>query len=173
MINFEEYNNQTTNEAFAVVGKENIYPAKLAVVRMSKQNPKFLEEGQTPKDQISFVFDVINENGESVHVATKPCTVSFTDKSNLPKIWANAFDLRSGKDLSDNLYKDGKLQALPVTVYVAVTRKDDKVFNEITKVVSLEKKSDQKATDIREYDLKVYGQPCEQYDLATGYTDLN
>lgn len=168
-MNFEKFENKATNEAWATITKEKIYNGRLMAVRISKENPKFIDDGHEPRDLISFVFDVINDAGESVHVSTKPSTVSFTDKSKLPQVWANAFELKSASDIAKNLYKDGKLQPIPVSVYVSVVKKEDKVYNDVTKVVELLDKSEQKPSPATSWDLKVYGQDANEYDLAEGY----
>lgn len=167
MIKFEQYNNTATNEAWANITEDGVYNARLFAIRVSKQNEKFIDEGATPKDQISFVFDVLNEQNQSVHVATKPCTISFTDKSTLPKIWEKVTKLTSGADMSKLFYEENGLGDT-FKVMIEVTQKDDKIYNTVTKVTA-KTKAEIPVCPVTDYDLRVYGQPCEEYDLAEGY----
>lgn len=173
MINYEKYNTQTTLDAFAVIDQESIYQAQLMLVRVSKQNERFVDEGKEPKNLISFVFNVKNSKGKSVHVSTKPTTISFTDKSNLPKIWQNVFELKEAKDLSNVLYENGKLKDISCNVYVTVTKKEDKLYNEVSKVVGLIDKfkfADEKI--YTDWDLRVYGDPCVEFDAQEEYREI-
>lgn len=85
MINYNELYTQKTNEAFDNIEKAGIYKGRLIAVKISKQSPQFVEEDKEPKKLISFLWDCKNKAGKSVHVSTKPCTISFTEKSTLPK----------------------------------------------------------------------------------------
>lgn len=166
MINFDKFGNNSV-ESFGVIKDEDYYDGRLCIVRISKQDKKFVEDGKEPRDLISFVFDVVNKEGVHCHIPTKASSPTFGDQSNLPKLFAKVAKLTSGKDLSKFLYDNGGLGSV-YRVSVEVTEKDGQIFNRIDKISG---PSDAKidASPINEWDLKIYGTPCEEYDLAEGY----
>lgn len=168
MIEFEKYNNKTT-DAFAVIEEDGVYAGRLYCIKLSKQNEKFVEAGQEPRDQITFMFDIVNENGDNVHVATKAMGISFTDRSNLPKFFEKIAKIESGSDMSKLLYADKGLGKV-FKVMVSVDKKDDKIYNTVTKITGVSNKEIE-PTPLTEWDLRVYGQPCIEFDLAEGYKE--
>lgn len=169
MINFEKYNNVNDNGDFAVVKEEGSYHARLMMVRLSKQD-KFIEEGKEPKDQISFLFDVINENGQSCHIATRPTGITFTDRSNLPKILNKLGQPTNGKELQELLYnKDKTLKDIYCKVYVDVQEKENGIFNNVTKIIAVEEPTDQPVSNIVEWDYKVFGKDIIMGDINPAY----
>ena len=169
MINFEKYNNANDNGDFAVVKEEGSYHARLMMVRLSKQD-KYIEEGKEPKDQISFLFDVINENGQSCHIATRPTGITFTDRSNLPKILNKLGQPTNGKELQELLYtKDKKLKDIYCKVYVDVQEKENGIFNNVTKNIAVEEPTDQPVSKIVEWDYKVFGKEIVAGDINPAY----
>ena len=169
MINFEKYNNANNNGDFAMVNEEGSYHARLMMVRLSKQD-KYIEEGKEPKDMISFLFDVINENGQSCHIATRPTGITFTDRSNLPKILNKLGQPSNGKELQELLYtKDNKLKDIYCKVYVDVQEKENGIFNNVTKIIAVEEPTDQPVSKIVDWDYKVFGKEIEMGDINPAY----
>jgi hypothetical protein len=169
MINFEKYYNANDNGDFAVINEEGSYHARLMMVRISKQD-KYIEEGKEPRDQISFLFDVLNEKGLSCHVATRPTSITFTDRSNLPKILNKLGQPTCGKELQELLYtKDGELKDIYCKVYVDVQEKENGIFNNVTKIISVEEPTDQPVSKIVDWDLKVFGKDIEAGDVNPAY----
>jgi len=174
MIKFEE---RGTNEAFAQITKAGAYNGRLIMLRKSMQDEKYAKDVDgnptKPKELISFVFDVVNNEGQHVHVSTRPCTFSFTDKSKLPEMWANIRPLTSPKDFAEMMYdKDGKLMDFFGLLQIRVDVKDDgKVFNSVTSIIQESDKQDIEVSELSDYDLRVYGKPCIEYELTKGYAD--
>lgn len=173
MITFKTSN---TNDAFAVISKAGAYNGRLIALRKSLQDERYAKDSKDnpvePKELISFVFDIINKEGLHCHVATKPSTFSFTDKSNLPLIWSNVVSLGNAEDFNNFFYdKDGKLMDFFGLLNVTVTEKDGKIFNTVKSVVQESDKVDIETSELSDYDLKVYGKPCIEYELAKGYAD--
>lgn len=167
MLDLKKYDVNSNVEGFYFIKEEGYYSGRLCAVRISKQDKQFVEEGKQPRDQISFVFDIINEDGNHVHVQTKPSSITFGERSNIPKLWAKVKELKNGSDLSNFLYKEGGLGKV-FKVNVEVTEKDDQVFNTVTKV-SGESAMEIEPSKLTSWDLKVFGKDCEEYDLAEGY----
>lgn len=172
MIKFEE---NTTNEAFAQITKAGAYNGRLIMLRKSLQDEKFAKDNKDgkPKELVSFVFDVINSEGQHVHVATRPCTFSFTDKSKLPELWANVYAFSNRKEFYSMLYdKDGNLMDFFGLLQISVEAKDDgKIYNSVKSIIQESDKTDIGTSELSDYDLRVYGTPCLEYDLAKGYLD--
>lgn len=164
----ELYNkaDEKTNEAWANITSDGTYDGRLAAAIISEQNPEYVPEGEEPKRLISYIFDLLNENGESVHVSTKPCTISFTEKSNLPKIWK----VKSGKELAALLNDDkGALKDIYVKCLVEVRETEKGIFPTVTKVSKILNKSEQPATRLSDWDLRVYGRDPLAYELTPDY----
>lgn len=173
MITFKK---PTTNDAFAVISKAGAYKGRLIALRKSLQDEKYAKDKDNnpvePKELVSFVFDIINKEGLHCHVATKPSTFSFTDKSNLPAVWSNVVTLGSDDDFNDFFYdKDGKLKDFFGLLNVSAVDKEGKVYNTVTSVVQELDEKDLETSELSDYDLKVYGKPCIEYELAKGYAD--
>lgn len=168
MINFSEYKN-TTTDAFATIQEDGVYSGRLFAMKLSKQDKKFVEDGKEPKDLISFMFDIINEEGNHVHVSTKPTGISFTDRSNLPKLFEKVTKLESGDDMNKFFY-DEKALGRVFKVMVEVKNVDDKYFATVTKVTG-KSAAEIEPSSMTAWDLNVYGTPCIQYDLAEGYKE--
>lgn len=174
MVKFKDTNSSNT---FTFISKPGVYKAKLIALRQSLQDDKFAidKEGNPtePKELISFVWDVATNDGTQCHVDTKPCMVSFSEKSKLPEMWGNVVELSDMSDYYDFFYdKNDKLKSVNAQVMVKVQEKDGKVYNKVSEVVSLEDSVDIKPTPITEYDLRVYGKPCQDYDLTAEYDNL-
>ena len=140
MIEFNKIQESSNSKEFEVIPKKGTYKSNLAVIRLSKQDDKFVDLGQEPKTQVSFVFDVIDKDGNNVSVPTKTFGFSFTYKSNLPKFWAPAVTMSNGNDMAKYFYGDKQDEANHVIlrgyeVLVNVIQKDDKIFNEITEII--------------------------------------
>lgn len=160
---------EKTNEAWANIDSDGTYNGRLAATIISEQNASYVPEGETPKQLISYVFDLLNEKGESVHVHTKPCTISFTDKSRLPQIWK----VKNGEELSALLCDaEGKAKDVYVKCLVEVKETDKGIFPTVTKVSKIIDKTDQPATKLSDWDLKVYGKEAISYELTPEYEKL-
>ena len=161
MINYNELYTQKTNEAFDNIEKSGMYKGRLIAVKISKQSPQFVEEGKEPKNLVSFLWDCKNKAGKSVHVSTKPCTISFTDKSTLPKIWENVAK-------ADSL--DNNLNDIFATLDIKVDVKENGTFPTVTKVLELEEPiKDFGITKVTDYDRKVYGVEAIDIDINPVY----
>lgn len=171
MVEFKE---STNNQEFSFISKPGVYRARLAALRKSLQDEKFAKDKDgnptEPKELVSFVFDVQNKDGTNVHVHSKPCTCTFGDKSKLPTFFENVKCLSNMDDFKSLLWDENKnLKEFFCDVMVKVTTKDEKVFNEVTQIVEETGDNGVKATDLTDWDLKVYGKPCTEYDLAPSY----
>ena len=171
MINYNELYTQKTNDAFANIEKAGIYKGRLMAVKISKQPEQFVEEGKTPKNLVSFLWDCKNKAGESVHVSTKPCGISFTDKSNLPKIWENVGAVDSLDNYLKIVYdKHNNVKDIFATLDVKVDVKENGVFPTVTKVLELEEPiKDFGVTEVTDYDKKVYGVEAIDIDFNPVY----
>lgn len=168
MIEFNKYKNNTT-EAFTVIESSDTYPARLFAIKLSKQDPKFVDDGKDPKDQISFMFDVLDDNKNHVHVSTKPMSIAFSDKAGLPKLFEGVTELKTGDDMTKFFYDDKGLGAT-FKVMVSVKKVEDKIYNTVTSVIKRINDTIEPST-VTAWDLNVYGKACEQFDLAEGYNE--
>lgn len=171
MINYNELYKQKTNDAFDNIEKSGIYKGRLIAVKISKQSPQFVEEGKEPKNLVSFLWDCKNKAGKSVHVSTKPCTISFTDKSTLPKIWENVGAADSLDNYLKIVYdKNNNVKDIFAKLDIRVDVKDNGNFATVTKVSELEEPiKDFGVTKITDYDRKVYGVEAIDIDLNPVY----
>lgn len=171
MINYKDLYTQTTNEAFANIEKAGIYKGRLMAVRISKQAEQFVEEGKEPRNQVSFLWDCKNKAGQSVHVSTKPCGISFTDKSNLPKIWENVGNVNSLENYLKIVYdKNNNVKDIFATLDIKVVEKENGIYPTVTKVLELEEPiKDFGVTALTDYDKKVYGVEAIDIDLNPVY----
>ena len=171
-INFDKYTNSNNNGDFAVIEETGTYHARLVMVRMNKMDPKFLKDDEEPRDQISFLFDVLNNQGLSCHVATKPCTITFTDRSKLPGILGKLGQPTSGKELKELLYtKDGKLKDIYCKVTVEATERPagDGYYNRVMKITAVEEPTGQPVSKLDDWDFKTFGKEVELYDVNPAY----
>ena len=171
MINYNELYTQKTNEAFENIEKAGIYKGRLIAVKISKQSPQFVEEGKEPKNLVSFLWDCKNKAGKSVHVSTKPCTISFTEKSTLPKIWENVGQADSLENYLKIVYdKNNNVNDIFATLDIKVDVKENGTFPTVTKVLELEEPiKDFGVTKITDYDRKVYGVEAIDIDINPVY----
>ena len=171
MINYNELYTQKTNEAFENIEKAGIYKGRLIAVKISKQSPQFVEEGKEPKNLVSFLWDCKNKAGKSVHVSTKPCTISFTEKSTLPKIWENVGQADSLEKYLKIVYdKNNNVNDIFATLDIKVDVKENGTFPTVTKVLELEEPiKDFGITKITDYDRKVYGVEAIDMDINPVY----
>ena len=171
MINYNELYTQKTNEAFENIEKAGIYKGRLIAVKISKQSPQFVEEGKQPKNLVSFLWDCKNKAGKSVHVSTKPCTISFTEKSTLPKIWENVGQADSLENYLKIVYdKNNNVNDIFATLDIKVDVKENGTFPTVTKVLELEEPiKDFGITKITDYDRKVYGVEAIDIDINPIY----
>lgn len=171
MINYNELYTQKTNEAFENIEKAGIYKGRLIAVKISKQSPQFVEEGHEPKNLVSFLWDCKNKAGKSVHVSTKPCTISFTEKSTLPKIWENVGQADSLEKYLKIVYdKNNNVNDIFATLDIKVDVKENGTFPTVTKVLELEEPiKDFGVTKITDYDRKVYGVEAVDIDINPVY----
>lgn len=171
MINYNELYTQKTNEAFENIEKAGIYKGRLIAVKISKQSPQFVEEGKEPKNLVSFLWDCKNKAGKSVHVSTKPCTISFTEKSTLPKIWENVGQADSLEKYLKIVYdKNNNVNDIFATLDIKVDVKENGTFPTVTKVLELEEPiKDFGITKITDYDRKVYGVEAIDIDINPVY----
>lgn len=171
MINYNELYTQKTNDAFDNIEKAGIYKGRLIAVKISKQSQQFVEEGKEPKNLVSFLWDCKNKAGKSVHVSTKPCTISFTDKSTLPKIWENVGAADSLDNYLKIVYdKNNNVKDIFATLDIKVDVKDNGSFATVTKVLELEEPiKDFGITKVTDYDRKVYGVEAIDIDINPVY----
>lgn len=171
MINYNEIYTQKTNDAFDNIEKAGIYKGRLIAVKICKQSQQFVEEGKEPKNLISFLWDCKNKAGKSVHVSTKPCTISFTDKSTLPKIWENVGTADSLDNYLKIVYdKNNNVKDIFATLDIKVDVKDNGSFATVTKVLELEEPiKDFGVTKVTDYDRKVYGVEAINIDINPVY----
>lgn len=169
MIKYNEMYSENNNEAFATIEKPGVYHGRLIGIRISEQDPKFVEEGKEPKKQVSFLWDVLNKEKLSCHTATKPCTISFTDRSKLPIIFENVSKLTKLDDYLKLLYNGSAVKDIYASLLIKVTEKDGKFFSEVEKVVEFEDTTAQKTSTVTEWDKKVYGKECIDIDFNPKY----
>lgn len=172
MINYNELYTQKTNDAFDNIEKAGIYKGRLIAVKISKQSQQFVEEGKEPKNLVSFLWDCKNKAGKSVHVSTKPCTISFTDKSTLPKIWENVGAADSLDNYLKIVYdKNNNVKDIFATLDIKVDVKENGSFATVTKVLELEEPiKDFGITKVTDYDRKVYGVEAIDIDINPIYS---
>lgn len=168
-INYQEIYGNKTNDSFAVIEKPGIYNGRLIAVRIVEQDEKFVDEGKEPKKLISFLWDVLNKSGQSCHVYTKPCTISFTDKSNLPQLFKNVKKLKKLDDYLDLIYEDGNVKDIYASLSVEVTDKDGKFYTDIDKVIEFTDPTNQAVSKITDWDKKIYGKECLSIDYNPKY----
>lgn len=171
MINYNELYTQKTNDAFDNIEKAGIYKGRLIAVKISKQSQQFVEEGKEPKNLVSFLWDCKNKAGKSVHVSTKPCTISFTDKSTLPKIWENVGAADSLDNYLKIVYdKNNNVKDIFATLDIKVDVKENGSFATVTKVLELDEPiKDFGITKVTDYDKKVYGVEAIDIDINPVY----
>ena len=171
MINYNELYTQKTNAAFDNIEKAGVYKGRLIAVKISKQSSQFVEEGKEPKNLVSFLWDCKNKAGKSVHVSTKPCTISFTEKSTLPKIWENVGQADSLENYLKIVYdKNNYVKDIFATLDIKVDVKENGTFPTVTKVLELEEPiKDFGVTKITDYDRKVYGVEAIDIDINPVY----
>lgn len=171
MINYNELYTQKTNDAFDNIEKAGIYKGRLIAVKISKQSQQFVEEGKEPKNLVSFLWDCKNKAGKSVHVSTKPCTISFTEKSTLPKIWENVGQADSLENYLKIVYdKNNNVNDIFATLDIKVDVKENGTFPTVTKVLELEEPiKDFGITKVTDYDRKVYGVEAIDIDINPVY----
>lgn len=173
MINYNEIYTQKTNDAFDNIEKTGLYKGRLMMVRISKQSEQYVEKGKDPKTLVSFVWDCKNKAGKSVHVSTKPCTLSFTDKSNLPEIWSAAGKIGSLDEYLKLIYnKSGEVKDIFATLNIEVVEKDNGNFATVKSIAEVEEPiKNFGVTKVTEYDMKVYGKPAESIDYNPMYVE--
>lgn len=164
-----EFKNNTSSNTFTFITKPGVYKAKLIAVRQSLQDDKYIEEGKEPKELISFVWDVVANDGTQCHVDTKPCMISFSDGTKFAEMWGNVVSLKNMDDYYKFFYENEKLKSISAQVMVKVQEKEGKVYNKVSEVISLEDSVDIKPSKVTEYDFRVYGKDCKAYDLAPEY----
>ena len=171
MINYNELYTQKTNAAFDNIEKAGVYKGRLIAVKISKQSSQFVEEGHEPKNLVSFLWDCKNKAGKSVHVSTKPCTISFTEKSTLPKIWENVGQADSLENYLKIVYDDNNnVKDIFAKLDIKVDVKETGTFPTVTKVSELEEPiKDFGVTKITDYDRKVYGVEAIDMDINPVY----
>jgi len=157
-----EADNKTT-DAFANITEAGIYKGHL----MAFARAETTYNGETSK-KVFFTFDLLNSDGVAVHVKTKPCSLSFTDKSNLPKIW----NVKNGAELSEKIYdSEHNLKGLAVECMVDVDIRENGAFPRVVKVTKILESTDFGDTTVHSYDLSIYGTKAQEYDIAQGYTE--
>lgn len=161
---------------FKVIEKAGVYKARLAVLRTSWQDEKFAKKADgtpaDPKQLISFVWDVKDKNGEQIHVTTKASTISFNEKSNLTTLFKNVKTFKNQEDFEKFIYdKDDNLVELfaDVIVKVETNKTSGKVYNTVSEIVEITEDNGVKPSELTDWDLKVYGQECDQFILAGAY----
>lgn len=171
MINYNEMYTQKTNDAFANIEKAGIYKGRLIAVKITEQDPKYVDPGKDPKKLICFLWDVLNKDGNHVHVSTKPCTISFTDKSTLPFIWGNVEKITSLDTYLKTVYdKNNKVKDIFALLDIKVDEKENGFYPTVTKVSQLEDPINNfEVTAITDYDKKVYGKPVIDMDINPVY----
>ena len=172
---YDNANAAGNGEDFENIVEDGMYEGRLAAQVISLQDDKYRETNEDgtlkpARELVSFVFDLINENGKSVKVRTKPCSFSFGDKANLPKIW----NVTTPQELKSLLVHDGEfLNDVYVKCMVEVTHKDNGDFPMVKKVSKILEKSAQPATTLSDYDKKVYGKVPEAIYYTVEYGKLN
>ena len=158
----EIFENAKSQKQFVNEALDNgVYTGKLCMVRISKQSPRFVKEGEKPKDMISFVFDV-----EDKMIGTKAFGLSWTDKSSLPKF----FKMAKAKNLAEfDAWLDKKLAADDGTFELVIGR-NDAGYNTIDMVTSEKKTTEIKVCKIPKFFKKVFGEECVEYAVADGYS---
>lgn len=159
--------NSTASNDFANISEDGMYLGRLAGQIMLKQSKEFTKEGEEPKELVTFIFDLINDNGESVHVRTKPSSFSFGEKAKLPGLW----NVKSAKELQELIVDTDKdcLKDVFVKCMVEVDHKENGDFPRVTKVSKIMATTDQTATALNKWDLKPYGQEPTDVFLTPDY----
>lgn len=155
-----------TTDAFANITEDGTYNGRLAAMLFTKQDEKYAADKDNPKELVTFVFDLLNEKGESVHVKTKACTLSFTDKSKLPKIWG----IKTPEELKAlTVNEDGSLKDLFVKCKVDVDVTEKGYFPVVDKVKQIVPATDQKPTKLTDWDKKVFGKVPYAESITADY----
>ena len=168
-----EFSGNTSNETGLVfIDEDGYYEAQLMALRHVKEDEKFAKDDdgnpREPRDQYSFLFDIKVGDFHS-HVATKPMTMTFSDKSIMPKFWEKAFEIKSAEDFVDKLYDGETLKAIPCKVNVVTTKKGDKTYARVEAVSKLLDKGFE-GSKANIYDVKVFGKDAIETDFAKGYS---
>ena len=169
-----EFNNgNVSNETGLIfISEDGYFDAQLMALRHVKEDEKFAKDDdgnpREPRDQYSFLFDV--KVGElRSHVATKPMTMTFSDKSIMPKFWEKAFTMKNADDFVENLYDGDILKPIACKVNIVTTKKGDKTYARVEAVSKL-LDAGFEGSKANEYDTKVFGKEAIETDFAKGYT---
>lgn len=171
-----EFTGNTSNETgLLFIDEDGYYEAQLMALRHTKEDEKFAKDDdgnpREPRDQYSFLFDV--KVGElRSHVATKPMTMTFSDKSIMPKFWEKAFTMKNADDFVENLYDGDILKPIACKVNIVTTKKGDKTYARVEAVSKL-LDAGFEGSKANEYDTKVFGKEAIETDFAKGYTLAN
>lgn len=171
-----EFTGNTSNETGLIfIDEDGYYEAQLMAIRHVKEDEKFAKDDdgnpREPRDQYSFLFDV--KVGElRSHVATKPMTMTFSDKSLMPKFWEKAFTMKNAEDFVEKLYDGDTLKPVACKVNIVTTKKGDKTYARVEAVSKL-LDSGFKGSAANVFDTKVFGKDAIEVDFAKGYTLAN
>lgn len=167
---------ESKGSEFKVIEKPGVYKARLAILRTSWQDEKFAKKPDgtptDPKQLISFVWDVKDKNGDQIHVTTKASSISFNEKSNLTALFKNVKTFKNQEDFEKFIYdKDDNLAEIFADVMVKVdnNKTSGKVYNTVSEIIELTEDNGVKPSELNDWDLKVYGQACDEYVLAKAY----
>ena len=167
--------NVSNETGLIFISEDGYFDAQLMAIRHVKEDPKFAKDDdgnpREPRDQYSFLFDV--KVGElRSHVATKPMTMTFSDKSLMPKFWEKAFTMESVEDFVEKLYDGDNLKPIACRVNIVTTTKGDRTYARIEAVSKL-LESGFRGSPANVYDTKVFGKDAIEVDFAKGYTLAN
>lgn len=157
---FENMKNNATKEFTPLA--DGVYTGRLCMARISKQASRFVKDGEQPKDQISFVFDV-----DGRYVSTKCFGISWTDKSSLPKFFKCAKCKNIGefdKWLEKQLSKDAGYFNLFITTNEAGYNVLENIMGQPAEV---DKKIEGKV--LPTFLNKVFGVECEESSISVDY----
>lgn len=171
-----EFKGNTSKETSLIfIDEDGYYEAQLMAIRYVKEDEKFAKDDtgnpREPRDQYSLLFDI--KVGElRSHVATKPMTMTFSDKSLMPKFWEKAFTMKSVEDFVEKLYDGDTLKPIACKVNIVTTTKGDKTYARVEAVSKL-LESGFKGSAANVFDTKVFGKDAIDVDFAKGYTLAN
>lgn len=171
-----EFKGNTSKETGLIfIDEDGYYEAQLMAIRYVKEDEKFAKDDtgnpREPRDQYSLLFDI--KVGElRSHVATKPMTMTFSDKSLMPKFWEKAFTMKSVEDFVEKLYDGDTLKPIACKVNIVTTTKGDKTYARVEAVSKL-LESGFKGSAANVFDTKVFGKDAIDVDFAKGYTLAN
>lgn len=171
-----EFKGNTSKETGLIfIDEDGYYEAQLMAIRYVKEDEKFAKDDtgnpREPRDQYSLLFDI--KVGElHSHVATKPMTMTFSDKSLMPKFWEKAFTMKSVEDFVEKLYDGDTLKPIACKVNIVTTTKGDKTYARVEAVSKL-LESGFKGSAANVFDTKVFGKDAIDVDFAKGYTLAN